>query len=150
MAKKEVSEKWLPSSRSRRVNVIGFMRADKVLNEDSVYAYEIEGSIDATVVVACFDALAARINRETWVIIDNAPQHTSKLFRSKLKAWSEIGLHIKYLPPYSPELNKIEILWRFMKYSWLQIKLGWNYSDLKHNIGEVLVGIGGKYKINFS
>jgi transposase len=28
-------------------------------------------------------------------------------------------LIIKYLPPYSPELNLIEILWRRIKYTWL-------------------------------
>ena len=33
--------------------------------------------------------------------------------------WVKRGLIIKYLPPYSPELNLIEILWRFMKYDWL-------------------------------
>lgn len=29
------------------------------------------------------------------------------------------GLFIYYLPPYSPELNLIEILWSFIKYAWL-------------------------------
>jgi transposase len=28
-------------------------------------------------------------------------------------------LILKYLPPYSPELNLIEILWRHIKYRWL-------------------------------
>jgi hypothetical protein len=27
--------------------------------------------------------------------------------------------HYQYLPSYSPELNLIEILWRFIKYYWL-------------------------------
>ena len=150
MAKKRVNKKWLPSSRSRRINVIGFMRADKKLNKESVYAYDVEGKIDAQLVTACFDALSERINKETWVIIDNAPQHTSKLFKSKLSEWVKKGLYIKYLPPYSPELNRIEILWRFIKYNWLQIEMGWKYSDLKKNIENILVGIGDKYHINFS
>ena len=126
------------------------MRADKKLNTDSVYAYEIEDKVDARVITACFDALSDRITKETWVIIDNAPQHTSKLFKSKITSWSNKGLHVKYLPSYSPELNKIEILWRFIKYSWLQMELNWTYSDLKQNVEEVLVGIGNKYQINFS
>ena len=84
------------------------------------------------------------------MIIDNAPQHTSKLFKSKLSQWAKKGLYIKYLPPYSPELNRIEILWRFIKYNWLQIEMGWKYSDLKQNIENILVGIGDKYHINFS
>jgi transposase len=27
-----------------------------------------------------------------------------------------------FLPPYSPELNRIEILWKKMKYEWLPFK----------------------------
>ena len=91
MAKKSVNKKWLPSLRSRRLNVIGFMRADKTLNKESVYAYEVEDRIDAQLVAACFDALSERITKETWVIIDNAPQHTSKLFKSKLTEWAKKG-----------------------------------------------------------
>ena len=53
------------------------MRADDALNEDSVNIYEFEGRIDANVITTCFEALSARIKQETWVIIDNAPQHTS-------------------------------------------------------------------------
>ena len=37
----------------------------------------------------------------------------------QMPKWVQKGLIIKYLPPYAPELNLIEILWRFMQYSWL-------------------------------
>src|SRR5256885_11895460 len=33
--------------------------------------------------------------------------------------WKKPGLIIKYLRPYSPELNLIAILWRRIKYPWL-------------------------------
>ena len=126
------------------------MRADEVLNDDSVTIYEFEGRIDANVITTCFEALSTRVTKETWVIIDNAPQHTSRLFKSYLQGWAERGLHIKYLPPYSPELNKIEILWRFIKYQWLKYQLGWTISDLKNSIEDIIIGIGTKYHINFS
>ena len=121
------------------------MRADEALNEDSVTIDEFEGRIDANVITACFETLSTRVTQETWVIIDNAPQHPSQLFKSHLVTWAERGLHIKYLPPYSPELNKIEILWRFIKY-----QLGWTISDLKNSIEDIIIGIGTKYQINFS
>lgn len=150
MAKKGVSKKWQPSIRSQRLNVLGFMRADETLNEDSVNLYEFEGSIDASTITACFEALSTRITQETWVIIDNAPQHTSRLFKSHLAAWAERGLHVKYLPPYSPELNKIEILWRMIKYQWLKYRLGWTIQDLKNSLNDIAIGIGSKYQVNFS
>ncbi|WP_370663455.1 transposase [Massilia rhizosphaerae] len=27
-------------------------------------------------------------------------------------------MHLSYLPPYSPELNRIEIMWTHAKYFW--------------------------------
>ena len=150
MAKKGVNKKWQPCSRSQRLNVLGFMRADDGLNKDSVTIYEFEGRIDANVITACFETLSTRVTQETWVIIDNAPQHTSRRFKSYLPSWAERGLHVKYLPPYSPELNKIEILWRLIKYQWLKYQLGWTISDLKKSIDDIIIGIGTKYQINFS
>ena len=36
--------------------------------------------------------------------------HTSKKFKAKIDEWEKFGLHLLYLPPYSPELNPIEML----------------------------------------
>ncbi|MDR0969873.1 MAG: transposase [Lentimicrobiaceae bacterium] len=53
------------------------------------------------------------------------------------------------MPPYSPELNKIEILWRFIKYKWLTFDAFTNFQNLKEHLDEVLNNIGGKYVIKF-
>jgi transposase len=37
------------------------------------------------------------------------------------KEWLEKGLRIFFLPSYSPQLNLIEILWRFIKDKWLEV-----------------------------
>lgn len=39
----------------------------------------------------------------------------------KLDEWKERQIEIFQLPSYSPQLNLIEILWRFMKYEWIEI-----------------------------
>ena len=41
---------------------------------------------------------------------------------AKRGEWKQRSIHIFELPSYSPEMNLIEILWRFMKYQWLEIK----------------------------
>ncbi|NNM59570.1 MAG: IS630 family transposase, partial [Legionellales bacterium] len=56
----------------------------------------------------------------------------------------------KYLPPYSPELNLIEILWRFMKYSWISFSAYSCFNSLKTEIERVLCEVGMKYKITFA
>ena len=53
--------------------------------------------------------------------MDNASMHTSNAVKNKQAEWEQKGLTIFYLPTYSPQLNIIEILWRFIKYEWLNI-----------------------------
>jgi transposase len=36
----------------------------------------------------------------------------------KRRRWAKRGLYLYYLPPYSPELNRIEILWKHAKHFW--------------------------------
>lgn len=103
----------IPSSRSPRINVLGFLNTDNQLE-----SFMFEGSVNSDVVIACFDSFSNTIAKKTVVIIDNAPTHTSKAFNKNIEKWEDKGLFIKRLPPYSPELNLIEILWRFIKYSW--------------------------------
>src|SRR3989475_9299105 len=63
----------------------------------------------------------------TVVVMDNASIHTSEAFQEAIPKWEKKGLSIFYLPEYSPELNLIEILWRFMKYEWIEF---WAYKYL--------------------
>ena len=39
-----------------------------------------------------------------------------------LKLLAQRGLKLYFLPPYSPELNRIEKLWHKMKYTWMAFK----------------------------
>ncbi len=49
------------------------------------------------------------------MILDNARIHHAKLLQSFLDA--NPRLHLEFLPPYSPNLNRIEGLWGWMKNS---------------------------------
>lgn len=46
------------------------------------------------------------------IVIDNFASHRSKLVRDKAK---ELGLFLVFLPPYSPDLNPIEFIWKSIK-----------------------------------
>ncbi len=135
----------LPSSRSKRLNILGFYSRDNKLE-----ATTIEGWVDSKMVIDCFDRFSETITKETVVIIDNAPTHTSNAFKAKLADWADKGLIIKNLPTYSPELNIIEILWRFIKYIWLPLAAYKSYGCLKQELQKVLDGVGSKYSISFA
>jgi putative transposase len=50
------------------------------------------------------------------VVLDNAGLHTSKVIREARRALSAAGIYLYFLPPYSPELNEIEPVFRQVKY----------------------------------
>jgi transposase len=67
-----------------------------------------------------FDEFSQKIDKLTVVVLDNAPIHTSLAMRKKIAQWRQKKLETFGLPTYSPQLNLIEILWRFMKYEWIE------------------------------
>jgi hypothetical protein len=134
----------IESGKSKRLNVLGFMN-----KRNDLEAYTFEGCVDSAVVIACFNNFSNAIKDPTVVIIDNASIHTSGEFHDEIPKWEKKGLSIFYLPKYSPELNLIEILWRFMKYEWIEF---WAYASFAHLI-EYVEGVikdfGTIHKINF-
>ena len=135
----------IPSSRSKRLNILGFYTRDNKLE-----ATTLEGWVDSEMVIACFDRFCEKIEKKSVVIVDNASTHTSHAFKARLSDWADKGLIIKYLPTYSPELNIIEILWRFIKYEWLPLSAYQNYKQLKQELQKVLDGVGSQYSISFA
>ena len=58
------------------------------------------------------DILLPQIKEGEIVIMDNAKIHKNSFDEKKFKAK---GVEIKYLPPYSPDLNPIEKMWSKIK-----------------------------------
>ena len=99
--------------------------------------------------VRCLDDFAKKLNKPTVVVLDQASYHRSKLFEQQIERWQNNNLYVFLLPPYSPHLNPIEILWRFMKYKWLKPKDYLDKNSLTDAIMDILKHYGDKYKINW-
>ena len=82
-----------------------------------------------------------------------------QLLESKALSWgiirrsacilAEITIRKSQLPEYSPELSLIEILWRFMKYEWIEFWAYTDFASLIQYVEGVIKGFGDQYKINF-
>jgi hypothetical protein len=136
----------IPVTKGKSQNVLGFMWHRCQRFESFVF----EGTIDANVVIGCFDSIAQTIEKETWMVLDNAPIHHSEEFEEKIEEWAKLGLKIYYLPAYCPSLNKIEMLWEKIKYDWLSWEAYTSYKNLCEELDKVLSQIGSKYYITFS
>lgn len=136
----------IPVSKGKSQNVLGFMwhRGQKFSS------FVFEGAVDSNVVISCFDIIAQNLQREMWIVLDNAPIHRSEEFEEKIQEWAERGLKIYYLPSYCPSLNKIEMLWEKIKYDWLSWEAYSSYKNLSQELDNILSQIGSKYLISFS
>jgi transposase len=135
----------LPARKSGRINVLGLMN-----RQNDLHPFMFEDSIHTGVVMACFDTFCQTLTKKTVVVIDNASIHTSEDFTDRIPYWKKKGLIIKYLPPYSPELNLIEILWRRIKYTWLPFSAYECLNALREALATILSHVGSEYQITFA
>ena len=84
------------------------------------------------------------------IVIDNAPPHVSAYFEANKVLWEKHNVEICNLSTYSPELNVIEILWRFVKYTWLPFNAYFSVETLEEKLTEVLLSVGKKFTISFA
>ncbi len=135
----------ITSQRSRRLNLLGLMNRNQELD-----AYIFEGKITSESVIACLDKFAENLPIKTVVVMDKASFHRSKKILAKISEWRDKNLEIFWLPSYSPQLNLIEILWRFMKYEWIEIDAYLSWHNLVSYVEKVIRNFGQEYTINFA
>src|SRR6266536_4021787 len=135
----------LPAIKGGRINLLGFMN-----RKNDLHPYMFEQSINTSVVVACLYDFCTNITKKTIVVMDNSSIHTSEEFEEYIALWKKKGLIIKYLIPYAPELNLIEILWRHIKYLWLPFSAYQCMEALREALEHILKDFGSKYQITFA
>jgi transposase len=135
----------IKSQRSQRLNVLGVMNRKHQLE-----AYVSTQSINSDVVVACINTFFPVVTKPTVIVVDGASIHTSGAILDQVDEWEERGIKIFKLPSYSPELNLIEILWRFIKYEWIEMEAYSSWQSLVQSVEKILKGFGENYVINFA
>ena len=130
---------------TKRFNILGF-----ISKQGDLKHYLKETSIKSADVIEVFDSFSQQLTKPTVVVLDNASFHKSKAFKEHIATWSNRGLTLLYLPPYSPQLNIIEMLWRFIKYHWMEMSAYGSYSAMKSFVLKTLNDYGSKRKIDFS
>ena len=73
-------------------------------------------------------------NRPRVVVLDNASFHTSTVMRQARQALAGLGIYLYYLPPYSPELNLIESVFRQVKHQEIPQRSFTTRSDLRNAV----------------
>src|SRR5262249_45908608 len=95
-----------------------------------------EGYVTADTVCALLRGLAASGLRATiTVVLDNARYQRCELVQSLAR---QLGIHLLFLPSYSPNLNLIERLWRFVRKQSLNSSWFDSFDEFKAAIDDCL------------
>ena len=102
--------KCVPSAYGRkRVNCLGFMDAvtyqtETIMNDSYLNADSVCESMEKL----------CKNNPDEWlyIVLDNAAYQRCKKVKQKA---AELNINLIFLPPYSPNLNLIERLWKFLR-----------------------------------
>ena len=96
------------------------------------------------------EALLPQLSGPTVLVLDNASVHRAKLVQAKHKEWKQKGLRLVFLPPYCPQLNLIENLWRHAKYRWLPPGAYKDFETLCQSVTDILAQVGTEYRLSFA
>lgn len=89
------------------------------------------GKIDSEVLLAFLWTTAGRPDtapedwrreRPLWYVLDNYSVHKSAQVQAEVPRLAAAGIHLFYLPAYSPELSRIEPVWQDTKYQELPVR----------------------------
>ena len=130
---------------SRRLSVLGFLSGVGLL-----HPFWTAEKITAEFVIESIESLLPTLPCPTVVVLDNASVHRSKRVRCKRCEWKQKGLRLLFLPPYCPHLNKIEVLWRQVKYRWLGCEAYADFPTLCQSVQSILSQVGSKYLLSFA
>lgn len=80
------------------------------------------------------------------VVLDNAGLHTGKVVRAARAGLARRGIYLYFLPPYSPELNEIEPVFRQIKYQEMPRRSYTTRLGLREAVEEAFTGYGRRLR----
>ncbi len=130
----------------KRLNVFGLMKLDS-----TVKTFQNQSNLDGNFIAQSIDTFAQEKHEKPVVIVwDNGPIHHCKVVKERQPYWKQHAqVFLFFLPKYSPHLNPIEILWRFIKYKWLKKHHYDTWNKLLKAINHILKHCGSLFTINF-
>jgi transposase len=137
---KKGCDKEIKSNTGRkRLNINGALNI-----EEMRVTVEYEETLNASNILLFFKKIRRvyKHSKKIYIICDNAPYYKSREVRKVAK---EMGIELIFLPPYSPNLNLIERLWKFFRKKVLHNRYYEKFNDFKNACEDFFKNIR-KYK----
>ena len=128
-----------PSGR-QRFNVLGALHA--ITHE--LITVTNESYINAISVCTLLEKIAALgLSTPITLVMDNARYQRCQLVLEKAR---QLGIELLFLPPYSPNLNLIERLWKFVRKDCLSSTSSEHFDVFKQAISQCLAQTTGRHQ----
>ena len=135
----------MPTSKAGKINCFGM-----ISRKNDFVCKTTTSSIDSQFMIEQMESFSFSIHKPTVIVLDNAKPHTAANIKERLAIWQNRGLHLFYLPVYSPHLNLAETLWRKLKYEWLKPEDYLTKDVLFYAVNRAFAAIGDGLYIQFS
>ena len=133
----------IPAVRGQRLNVLGAL-----MSTGHLESVQFTGSMSTTLLVEFLTDIAGKYTLPVTLVVDNASIHRSKELAQAMTTQALQGITLYFLPPYSPELNRIEKLWQQMKYVWMSVKSR-TIDVLDKDVSYILDNFGTDFNLAF-
>jgi transposase len=81
------------------------------------------------------------------VVLDNASLHVSKVTKGVRPGLAKLGIYLYYLPPYSPELNEIESVFKQVKHHEISRRSHTSKAELRETVEQGFDSYGKKLRL---
>lgn len=134
----------LATAKGKKLNCFGMITRDNHFVFQTTY-----DTIDSNFIIEQINRFSCTLTKHTVIVLDNAKVHRSEAMKAIQEVWAERNLFLFYLPPYSPQLNIIERLWKELKERWITADCYQTSDQLFYNTKMVLNEIGKTLTLNF-
>jgi transposase len=134
----------IPAICGQRLNVLAALMSSGEL-EDFMFS----GSMSSNIFIDFVKSIANKCDKPVVFVIDNASFHKSKEVQACEEEFKEKNITLKFLPPYSPELNRIEKFWYTVKHRWMEVKCR-TFDELQEDLCHIFENFGTKFQFSFN
>ncbi len=129
----------IEASRGKRLHVIGAFRSKVQFVRMAWWC-----AVNALLFVGFLGLRREKVGKPLTLILDNASFHTARAIQPHLAVLRRRGVTLYFLPPYSPELNRIEKLWHLIKHTWMAVKHR-DANTLEADVNAIFNNIGKEF-----
>jgi transposase len=111
--------------------------------------FMFSGSVPSKIFIDFIRSVSEKHDKPIVFILDNASFHKSKEVQESAEEFKQKNITLKFLPPYSPELNRIEKFWHTVKHYWMDVKCR-TFNELQEDLCDIFDNFGMKFNFSFN